>query len=302
MKKRALEILKLIPKSLKELKDKNPLQLASSTAFFSLFAIPPILVILINGLGLFIKPEILNDEVFGQISNILGNSGTDEIKDIFKNFQELPDSTLTSILVFLFLLFIGTNLFFLVQLNINQVWEVPSKSIQKFTSHLRGRLTAIILVLIGGVFILIAILSDVFVAFLGDQINAILPNMESYIVRIISLVFSLLTFSAWFTLLFKILPNAHLRWHPAMVGGVISAVLFIIGQVLIEMILVKSNIKGIFGASSSVVLVMLFIFYVSFIFYFVAMFIKNYAEYIDQPITTIKKSERGADANPEELK
>ncbi len=290
MKTRVKDYLKLIPKSLKELKDKNPLQLASSTAFFSLFAIPPILVILINGLGLFIKPEFLNDEIFSQIGSILGSSGADEIKQIFKNFQELPDSILTSVLVFLFLLFIGTNLFFLVQLNINQVWDVPSKSIQKFTSHLRGRLTAIFLVLIGGVIILVAILSDVLIAFIGDQLDQILPNIQSYVIRIISLVFSLLTFTAWFTLLFKILPNANLKWRPAIVGGVMSSVLFILGQVVIELILINSNIKGIFGASSSIVLIMLFIFYVSFIFYFVAMFIKNYSELIDQPITTIKKN------------
>ncbi|WKK78531.2 YihY/virulence factor BrkB family protein [Marivirga salinae] len=290
MKDKILAILKLIPKSLKDLKDKNPLQLASSTAFFSLFAIPPILVILINTLGLFIKPEFLNDEIFSQISNVLGNSGTEEIKQIFRNFQELPDDLLTSILVFLFLLFIGTNLFFLVQLNINQVWDVPSKSNQKFTSHLRGRLTAIALVSIGGVIILIAILSDIVIAFIGDHLTDLIPNVKSYLVRIFSIVFSLLTFSAWFTLLFKILPNAKLPWKPAIFGGVMTSVLFKIGQIVIEQILVNSNIKGIFGASSSIVLVMLFIFYVSFIFYFVAMFIKNYSDLIDQPITTIKKS------------
>ena len=292
VKKKIVSILKLVPKSLQDLKDKNPLQLASSTAFFSLFAIPPILVILINCLSLFIKPEFLNDEIFSQINSILGNSGTEQIKRIFENVQELPDDLLTSILVFLFLLFIGTNLFFLVQLNINQVWDVPSKSNQKFTSHLRGRLTALVLVLIGGVIILVAIVSDIAIAFIGDHLTLLIPNVKSYLVRLISLVFSLLTFSAWFTLLFKILPNAKLPWKPAIVGGVMSSVLFKIGQLVIEQILVNSNIKGIFGASSSIVLVMLFIFYVSFIFYFVAMFIKNYSDLIDQPITTIKKAKK----------
>lgn len=292
MKDKIVAFLKLVPKSVKDLKDKNPLQLASSTAFFSLFAIPPILVILINTLGLFIKPEFLNDEIFNLISNVLGNSGTAEIKQIFKNFQELPDDLLTSILVFLFLLFIGTNLFFLVQLNINQVWNVPSKSNQKFTSHLRGRLTAIALVSIGGVIILVAILSDIAIAFIGGHLDELLPNIKSYVVRIISIVFSLLTFSAWFTLLFKILPNAKLPWQPAIVGGLLTSVLFKIGQLIIEQIFINSNIKGIFGASSSIVLVMLFIFYVSFIFYFVAMFIKNYSDLINQPITTVIKNKK----------
>ncbi|BDD15043.1 hypothetical protein MATR_18680 [Marivirga tractuosa] len=137
--------------------------------------------------------------------------------------------------------------------------------------------------------ILVAILCDIVLAFIGDQVNQILPNIKSYVIRIISLLFSLITFSAWFTLLFKILPKAKLPWKPALVGGVMTSVLFKIGQIVIEQILINSDIKGIFGASSSIVLVMLFIFYVSFIFYSVAMFIENYSELIDQPITTIKK-------------
>ena len=85
MKEQLIAILKLVPKSLKDLKDKNPLQLASSTAFFSLFAIPPILVILIKTLSIFIKPEYLSEEVFSKISSVLGNASTEEIKQIFNS-------------------------------------------------------------------------------------------------------------------------------------------------------------------------------------------------------------------------
>jgi membrane protein len=286
MKEQLVAILKLVPKSLKDLKDKNPLQLASSTAFFSLFAIPPILVILIKTLSIFIKPEYLSEEIFSKISSILGNASTEEIKQIFNNFQDLPDDFLTSALVFLFLIFIGTNLFFLVQLNINQLWDVPSKSNQKISAHLKSRMIGLILVSIGGVIMLFAILSDLALGFIGGQLAELVPNIKSYLIRSANYLFTLLTFSAWFTLLFKILPNAKLRWKPAIVGGLLSSVLFKLGEKAIEQILINSNVKGIFGASSSLVLVMLFIFYVSFIFYFVAMFIKNYSDLIGQPITS----------------
>ncbi len=285
-------VLKLVPKTLKDLKEKNPLQLAASTAFVSLFALPPILVVLTTILGIFIKPEFVSEELFQRISNILGTTGTEGIKNIFNNFQDLAESTWTSIAVFIFLIFIATNLFFLVQLNINLLWKVPPKSKHRFRHHLKGRLIALGLVLIGGVIVLIAILSDFLVAFIGNQIEQFIPNVESALIRVISIAFSLLTFTVWFTLLFKLLPSAKLPWKPAWVGGVIASVLFYLGQILIEMILVNSNIKGVFGASSSIVLVMLFIFYVSFIFYFVAMFIKNYADYIDQPIKVIQSNNK----------
>ena len=292
MKEQLIAILKLVPKSLKDLKDKNPLQLASSTAFFSLFAIPPILVILIKTLSIFIKPEYLSEEIFSKISSILGNASTEEIKQIFNNFQDLPDDFLTSVLVFVFLIFIGTNLFFLVQLNINQVWDVPSKSNQKIGAHLKSRMIGLILVSIGGVIMLFAILSDLVLGFIGGQLSELVPNIKSYLIHFANYLFTLLTFSAWFTLLFKILPNAKLRWVPAIVGGLLSSVLFKLGEKVIAQILINSNVKGIFGASSSLVLVMLFIFYVSFIFYFVAMFIKNYSDLIGQPISTKIKEKR----------
>ncbi|GAA5041255.1 serum resistance protein BrkB [Marivirga lumbricoides] len=285
-------LLKLVPKTLKDLKDKNPLQLASSTAFFSLFAIPPIIVILVTILGLFIKPEYLSEEIFSRLSGILGNTGTEEIKSIFNNFQGWAESTWTSIGVFVFLIFIATNLFFLVQLNINELWEVPSLTLQRFRLHLKGRLISFALVLIGGIIILVSILSDVIVAFVGDYINQLIPDLKSTMLDLISVAFSLVTFTAWFTLLFKILPNAKLPWRPAIVGGAISSILFKIGQLLIGLILVKSNIKGVFGASSSIILVMLFVFYVSFIFYFVAMFIKNFADFIGQPIEVPDKEKK----------
>lgn len=294
MNRKRLNYIKLIPKSIKALNAKNPLQLASSTAFFSILAIPPILVILVSTLGLFVKPEYLNAEIFNKISLIMGDVGSTELNKLFQSFNELSDDSWASIGVFAFLLFIATNLFFLIELNINEIWGIPSESNVSFVQHLYGRLTSIFLLFLGGILLVLALSLDTAVSFIDEHIAVILPDLKSYVVPLVSQLFSLITFSIWYTLLFKILPNTKLNWKPAIIGGVIMAVLFKLGQVVISNVLINGSIRTVFTASGSIVLVMLFVFYTSFIFYFVSMLIKQYCDMKGLPIEGIKHSSKKA--------
>jgi len=289
MAAKLIDYLKLIPKSIKALNVKNPLQLASSTAFFSVLAIPPILVILVSAIGIFVKPDYLNTEIFNRISAIMGGTESEELRKLFKGFNDFSGDTWASIGVFAFLLFIATNLFFLLELNINHIWDIPSESNVNFIQHLYGRLTSIFLLVIGGAVLILALSFDVAVSYIDEQIAYLLPEIKSYVVPLINQVFSLLTFSIWYTLLFKILPNTKLEWKPALFGGIIMALLFKLGQGVISNVLISGSIKSVFAASGSIVLVMLFIFYTSFIFYFVAMLIKQYTIMIGRPFKKLSE-------------
>ena len=290
MTAKLIDYLKLVPKSIKALNVKNPLQLASSTAFFSVLAIPPILVILVSAIGIFVKPDYLNTEIFNRISAIMGGTESEELRKLFKGFNDFSGDTWASIGVFAFLLFIATNLFFLLELNINHIWDIPSETNVSFIQHLYGRLTSIFLLVIGGAVLILALSFDVAVSYIDEQIAYLLPEIKSYVVPLINQVFSLLTFGIWYTLLFKILPNTKLEWKPALFGGIIMALLFKLGQGVISNVLISGSIKTVFAASGSIVLVMLFIFYTSFIFYFVAMLIKQYTILIGRPFKELSNN------------
>jgi membrane protein len=213
----------------------------------------------------------------------MGGTESEELRKLFKGFNDFSGDTWASIGVFAFLLFIATNLFFLLELNINHIWDIPSETNVNFIQHLYGRLTSIFLLVIGGAVLILALSFDVAVSYIDEQIAYLLPEIKSYVVPLINQVFSLLTFSIWYTLLFKILPNTKLEWKPALFGGIIMALLFKLGQGVISNVLISGSIKTVFAASGSIVLVMLFIFYTSFIFYFVAMLIKQYTILIGRP-------------------
>ncbi|MEX0609790.1 MAG: YihY/virulence factor BrkB family protein [Balneolaceae bacterium] len=282
----------ILKKSLFDFKDNNPLQLASATAFFCLFALPPILIIIITLLGTFVNPEDISGNIFDQLSGVLGAEGAQQIQEIFNNFRSMAENTLTTILVAVFLIFIATNLFELVRKSINQLWSVKVKKSPELRVLLRSRLLAMTMVLIGGMVILISLLADATVTFVGDFLDSLLPDIGLSLIKFVNTIFSLSVLTLWFTLLFKILPNAEIQWRPALVGGFTTSLLFSVGKFILGKALINSNINSIFGASGSIILILLFIFYSSLIFYFGATYTKNYGDYIQQPIKPDEFSEK----------
>ena len=277
-------IFQIAKKAFAELNEHNPLQLASSTAFFSLFALPPILILLIALLGLVLKQEELSNTIFQRLAATIGESGSEQIQEIFDNFRGLADDTLTTVLVGLFLLFIATNLFVMVRKNLNALWNIKPKKATGILPVLRARLFAMAQLIIGGGVIIVAIILDAAVTCLGEGLDQLCPDLDLPVIKVINGVLSVGIVSLWFMLLYKILPNAKINWNPALVGGFITSLLFTLGKYLIGFALVNSNLDNIFGASGSIILVLLFIFYSALIFYYGAAITKNYGDYIGQPI------------------
>ncbi|HYH55993.1 MAG TPA: YihY/virulence factor BrkB family protein [Anseongella sp.] len=270
--------------SLQEYRKSNPLQLASSTAFFSLFALPPILIILISVLGIVVGSEMLRGELFSKLSGMFGEKSTETVSMIFKNFRAMASNPLTSILGFLFLVFVATTLLGLVKRSINQLWNLKIRDGTSFRSVLAGRGLSFLLVLLSGVLFLLSLVSDAFLVFLGNQIHYFLPGKDIFLIKTINFLFSILSITSWFTIIFKLLPNARIDWKPALAGGFCTSLLFSLGKFILGEVLIGSDIGSVFGTSASVVLLLLFIFYSSLIFYYGAVFTKNYAASTGRPV------------------
>ena len=142
-----MSIFQVILVSLKEYKNHNPLALASSTAFFSLFALPPILIIISKVLGSVTSPDLISGELFHQLSSYFGDKTANQIKVVFENFQSIADAPFTSILVFLFLMFVATTLFKLIKDSINQLWGFKPKANQPFLTAIFERLISFVLLI-----------------------------------------------------------------------------------------------------------------------------------------------------------
>lgn len=288
--KRPSHILQLIAKSFVVLKTNNPLQMAGATAFFTTFALPSILIILIQLFGLFINQKFLSSELIKRLTEILGKEEGAQIKQILLNFRELADNRYVTIGGFLFLMFVASTLFNEVKNSINQIWQlkIRSKPGLLFSLSIRGR--SFVVIGVAGILFLAGLLTEGLVIFFGRNLDQLLPGSRLFFQGAFSEFISIIIVSTWFVLLLRFLADGRPSWKSAIAGGLLTGVLFTAGKLLLIWALPRSNIGTIYGASGSVVLLLLFVFYSSFILYFGACFTKVLSEALGLAIVPVDKA------------
>ncbi|HET8865996.1 MAG TPA: YihY/virulence factor BrkB family protein [Gracilimonas sp.] len=285
-KQKVLNFWKLLKVSFKDFNDNDPLRLSSSTAFFATFSLIPTIVLLLNLFTIIFSEQLLTGEVFNALATHLGEETTDYLSTILENVQNMQQGTLATLGIIIFLMFVATTLFIVVQSSFNQIWKVkPTKGVSyKFMAKNRG--ISLLIILVTGLLFLVTLLLDVVIGFLGENIFYLVPGIDQWLISLLNIAFSLGIFTLWFASIYKFLPDVILSWKTVWPGSLLTSVLFVIGQFILGRVLVLGNISTIYGASGSLVLVLLFIFYSSFILYYGASFVKTYAENNGERIET----------------
>jgi len=274
-----------------QLNRNEPLILASATAFFTLFSLTPILVILLNILSILFRNDKITEALFQPIEKVFGAETSEQILSIVEKVKSYGGEWYITVGGFIFLLFVATNLLNIIKKAINQLWSIRKSPSKKIRYNLRERLIGILLILSMGFVFTISLLLDTSVAFLEGYLQELIPSVDTIFIRTVNIIFSVLVVTAWFTILFKILPDAIVHWKVALVGGLLTAVLFTIGKWILGQLLNYSNMVTIFGAFASVFFILLFIFYSSLILYYGASFTYCYASESDRPIKPQKYSD-----------
>jgi membrane protein len=283
-KLRIQKILLLLTGAFGILRANNPLRIAAATAFFTTFALPPILIIVVQVFGMLFEIENLSEQFFERIADVLGTESSSTIKQIFTGFLSKAQNWWITIGGFVFLIFVATTLFKVIKDTLNQLWDIQEEQNNNLRVRLEKRAIGIVVILLAGILFVVGTLADGIQALLGNYLNEISPITGLVFDSIVSKIISILLVTTWFSLLFKLLPDANPSWRVAITGGFFTGILFTIGKFLIPKLLPFGELTSIFGTSSSVVLLLLFVFYSSFILYYGACYTKVYAEAIHQPI------------------
>lgn len=266
----------------------DPLRLAGATAFFANFALPPILLILIRLFGFFVDRKALSTQIFEKLGNILDEGSTEQIRDTLRNIRGVDHNWWATIISFVFFIFVATTLFNVIKNSMEQIWSIGinDKLGILFTLKLRGR--SMIIILLAGILFFVGLITDSIQAFIGVYINTAAPTFGKIFLSILNQFLYIAIVTAWFSVLFRFLTNGRPSWKIAIRGGLLTGVLFTLGKYILGIMLPLSNIGNIYGASGSIILIMLFVFYSSFIFYFGACFVKVLSDASTKPIRTIK--------------
>lgn len=265
--------------SFADLRSKDPLRLAGATAFFTTFALPPFLIIIIQTFGLFYSKKRMKDGMFGQLSSVLGIESSRKLFSIFDRFQELAHNWLVALVGFVFLLFVATTLFRVVRTSVNELWNIKVETKAGIRFHIYSRLKSVLAIFVSGLLLVVQLLASGMQAMMSDEINELWSGYQSWIYKLVSQVIALILTTGWFTILFRYLANAHPSWRTALAGGLFTGIFFTLGKLLLGFLFAFGNLQTIFGAAGSFVLVLLFVFYTSFIFYFGAAFTRMWSEH-----------------------
>jgi membrane protein len=281
----AAEFAGVLKNSLTELLKNDPLRMAGATAFFTTFALPPILVILIQVLKIFVSSKTnIRRELFKSLSEIVGPEAVRQVAAVLQSMRKLAQNWYITIGGFIFLLFVATTLFKIIKNSVNQVWKIRPHQKLGFVKNMRNRVQAVLVILIAGLLFMIGILGESLQAFLGRFVFEISPFLSSYFNSFLNYLISICVVTLWFMLMFRFLPDGRPDWSIAFAGGFITAILFTIGKLILHWLLSYSNITTLYGTSASIVLLLLFVFYSSLILYYGAAFTKIWGIYKGRPI------------------
>lgn len=276
--------INILKEAFAELKKNDPLRLAGATAFFTTFAFPPISIILIQMFGLFYNPNKLGRRFFEQLSEVLGKESGSQIRRTFLGFTSLAQNWFITIGGFIFLMFVATTLFKVIKDSINQLWSIKVDNETEIGPKLQTRLISLFVIFLAGFLFLSGMIADGYQAVLTNYLFIMFPATGSFLNQLISKLISVLVVTTWFAILFKFLTDAIPSWKVTITGAFFTGILFTIGKIIILTMLPFKKLNSVFGASSSIVLLLLFLFYSSFILYYGACFTKAYAKSIDDPI------------------
>ena len=268
----------------------DPLRMAGATAFFTTFALPRIVFILALLFGLFMDRRIIGRGLIERISNTLGSDGAEQVRQVIRSIRGFSDNWYVIIFGFILLVFIATTLFGVIKNSLNQIWQIGVNERPGFLFSLSMRMRSFVVIMLIGILFFADLLFDSLGTMARNYINEIWKDGGIYFKSVLNEIVGVIIVSAWFILLFRFLADGKPLWKASFAGGLLTGILFTAGRLLLRFLLVDSNVSHLYGSSASLVLVLLFVFYSSFILYYGACFIRVYSQNKNWLIRLSKKT------------
>lgn len=277
--------------------DDKVLKLSAALAYYTIFALTPLIIIVISAASIFFGDKINpGTELFGQISQMVGTEAADQLRGFVEHANLTGKSTLGLIIGVVTLVVASTAIFIEIQDSINIIWQVKAVPKKGWLKMLTNRLLSFSLIVSLGFLLLVSLVINSIVVSLGSHLTTFLQESSithiipiatetmALIIYVVNTSLTLLAVTAVFTIIFKVLPDVDMKWKTPIIGAIFTAILFSLGQYLIGIYIQKLNPGGAYGAASSIIVILVWIYYTSVILYFGAEFTQAYAEKYEKGI------------------
>jgi membrane protein len=255
----------------------NAFKLSASLSYYTIYALAPLLIIIISLMGIFLGQDAIQGRIYYQLSGLLGSDAAAQIQDIIINIRN-SHSTTAGTIIGAIILFIGaTGVFTEMQDSINYIWSVKAKPKKGWLKFLTNRLLSFSLILSMGFILLVSLLVNAILNLISVKLLKLLPSYTVAFFHVINTVIILIVITGLFTVIYKILPDAIIAWKDALVGALFTSVLFLGGKFLIGYYIGRSNLGVTYGTAASIVIILSWVYYSALILYYGAEFTKMYA-------------------------
>jgi len=277
MKNTLYDIAALIRDATRAFNENDPIMLAGALAFFTVFAIPPILIMIIYGISLFSSQTIASTQVFNQIELLMGVAGATILQDIVSNYIIVDQGLLQRLLTIGIFIFASSSFFIIIQHAINRIWNVKPKPQKNFTKILKNRALSFGIIFFMGVVLVVSLGAETVLASLRNNLNNFSPLITPLVLNVLAIILSLLLGTVILGVIYKFLPDVIIEWKVVWVGAITTSFLFILGKYIIGFALRSSNIQAMYGAAGSMAIFLLWVFYSSLILFYGAKVTQQYA-------------------------
>lgn len=266
----------LIKESFKGWKDDGALDLGAALAYYTIFSLAPLLLIVTAVAGLVWGREAVQGQLVGQMRGIVGPQGGQAIQTMVANAGQHGGGVLATILGVVTILFGATGVFVQLQGALDRIWNVEPKPGGGIWSFVRTRMISFGMILGIGFLLLVSLVVTAAVAAAGKWAAGLLPGGET-LVNILTFAVSFALITLLFAMIYKVLPDVEIAWRDVWIGAAVTALLFTIGKFLIGLYLAHSSVASTYGAAGSLVVLLLWIYYSSQILFLGAEFTQVYA-------------------------
>jgi membrane protein len=269
-------IYSLIKETLAGWSQANGSLLAAALAYYAIFSLAPLLVIAVSVAGIVFGPSAVTGLLVDEISHLVSPDVAATIQKAIENVYLAPSGDLTTIISLAIMLAGASILFVQLKRAINFLWGVAPQPGKGLIITVQTHFLSFLMVFVIGLLVLVAMALATILVFFDELLSAFLPNLQTPLPHgdfgLIFLVFSLL-----FAITFKVLPDARICWKDTLLGAAVTSLLFTIGEILIGFYLGRADLSNAYGAASSVILVLIWVYYTMQIVLIGAKFTQVYA-------------------------
>jgi len=291
MKRKIKSIYNILIETYNEFSDDHATKLSASLAYFTLFSIGPLLLVLITILGFFYKRKFAAHQVFDKVGAFVGPKTAMQLEGMLDKMSKQNHGTLFGVIGALVFIFGATGIFTEIQSSINYLWSVKAKPKRSWLKYITDRLLSFVLIVGMGLLLIVSLLLNVIMDMAEShlksihQLNGLLSDANILLIKGANVGILFIVVTLLFAVIFKVLPDARIHWKDAFIGASFTGVLFLIGKFLITWYLSSSKSISAYGAAASLIIVLSWIYYSALILYFGAEFTDVYARWHGKGIT-----------------